>query len=135
MENWPRDDPRRLYIANATFANYVRDQKQFPIPQHPGKPWMGPMNSWFNHLEWISDENKRVVCDCLRFEHIDDDISNYFQQIILLPKKNVTSARYDYREIYNDELIEIITETFNDDIDYFGFEFDGPAKRNIAMRM
>ena len=77
--SWPEDDARRQYIATATFEDYVRDQKQLLIPRHPERPWMGPMNSWFNHLEWISDENKDVVCDCLRLEHIDDDLSDYFQ--------------------------------------------------------
>ena len=34
--------------------------------------------------------------------------------------------------MYNDELTEIVAETFRDDIEHFGFSFDGPATRNIA---
>jgi hypothetical protein len=130
-ENWDDDDPRKIYIKTATFDDFVRDQKVFPIPQHPGQPWMGPMSSWMNQLEWITDENNTVKCDCLRLEHINDDISAYFSDEIALPNRNITKERYDYREMYSDELRGIIAATFRDDIDYFGFEFDGAATKNV----
>lgn len=130
--NWAEDDPRRLYIATASFEDFVRDRKMLPIPRHPGKPWMGPMNSWFNQLEWIKDENGDVQCDCLRLEYLSQDICRYFDDSIELPNANATRRRYDYREMYNDSLAETVAEIFRDDIDYFGFQFDGAATRNIA---
>ncbi len=42
----------------------------------------------------------------------------------------MTQSRYDYRSMYTDELAEIVARLFRDDIDYFGFTFDGPATRN-----
>jgi hypothetical protein len=89
------------------------------------------MSSWLNQLEWISDENKVVRCDCLRLEHIGDDINEYFSDEITLRKRNITKERYDYRELYSDELKAIVAETFRDDIEYFGFDFEGAATRNI----
>ena len=44
-KKWPNGDPRREYILSASFEEYVKDQKILPIPKHPDKPWMGPMNS------------------------------------------------------------------------------------------
>lgn len=129
---WPADDPRKLYIEKASFEDFVRDRKIFDIPEHPGQPWMGPMNSWFNHLEWIRNENNEVVCDCLRFEHLEDDISAYFGESIALPRANVTKERYDYRQMYTDELIEVVACTFEEDINYFGFTFESGATKNIA---
>lgn len=129
---WPSDDPRRLYIADATFEDFVKDQRIFSIPDHPDQPWMGPMNSWFNQLEWVRDEENRVVCDCLRLECLDEDMSIYFGDSIRIPRKNVTKDRYDYRTLYTDELAEVVAITFQDDIDYFGFNFDGTATKNIV---
>lgn len=128
---WAPDDPRRLYISNASFEDYVKDQRVFSIPEHPDQPWMGPMNSWFNQLEWARDEENRVVCDCLRLEFLNDDMSDYFGELIRISRKNVTKERYDYRSLYTDELAEVVGKTFQDDIDYFGFSFDSAATRNI----
>ena len=131
-ESWPNDDPRRLYIEQASFADFVHDQVTLPIPGRPDQPWMGPMNSWFNHLEWIRDEQNEVVCDCLRLEHISDDLNAYFAATIELGKRNVTHERYDYRSMYDDDLADVVARTFAEDIDYFGFTFEGAATRNIA---
>jgi hypothetical protein len=120
-------------MDTASFEDFVRDQKIFTIPEHPGQPWMGPMNSWFNQLEWIKDENGQVVCDCLRLEYLDHDLSSYFHQSIRPHRKNSTRKEYDYRRVYTEELAEIVERTFQDDIEYFGFGFDGPATRNIAV--
>jgi hypothetical protein len=127
---WSETDPRRRYISNASFEKYVKEQRILPIPEQPEKPWMGPLSSWFNQLEWIQNENKKVVCDCLRLEHINDDISAYFKKRIILPRKNVTIRSYDYRSMYTNELIEIVAETFREDIEYFGFNYEGSATKN-----
>jgi len=130
--NWPADDPRKLYIEKATFEDFVNERKVFDIPEHPGQPWMGPMNSWLNQLEWIRNEENEVVCDCLRLEYLSDDINAYFRDSIVIPRKNVTREHYDYRKMYTDELIEIVARTFAEDIEYFGFSFESTASRNIA---
>jgi hypothetical protein len=127
---WPADDPRRQFIVDATFADFVRQQKILPIPEHPGQPWMGPLNSWFNQLEWIRDERGTVVCDCLRMEKLDQDICAYLDRPIDLRRRNVTRARYDYRSMFTAELVDIVARLFRDDIEYFGFGFESPATRN-----
>ncbi len=35
--------------------------------------------------------------------------------------------------MYSDELAEIIGDVFREDIDHFGFTFDGPATRNTFV--
>jgi hypothetical protein len=130
---WPINDPRRQYILNASFESFIRDQRVFPIPEHPGQPWMGPLSSWFNQLEWIKDETGAVMCDCLRLEHIDRDLSAYLGHRIEIQRHNATTKRYDYRSLYNEELINIIGEIFREDIEYFGFSFEGGATRNVLI--
>jgi hypothetical protein len=129
---WPSGDPRKSYLEKASFEDFVRDRKVFDIPEHPGQPWMGPLSSWLNHLEWIQDEEKKVVCDCLRLEHLNEDISAYFGDDIELPRKNATKETYDYRRMYSDRLVEIVASTFKEDIRYFGFTFESAATQNIA---
>lgn len=128
---WPENDPRRIYILNASFSDFVQDQKIFEIPRHPGKPWMGPLSSWFNQLEWIKDKSGEVKCDCLRLECIDHDLSVYFNSPIVAPNQNKTKVDYDYRVLYTDELVEKVAEIFSEDIEYFGFTFKGAATRHI----
>lgn len=130
---WSADDPRSTYMSKATFEAYVKDQRILPIPEHPGKPWMGPLSSWFDQLEWIREKNGSVACDCLRLEHLDADINAYFGRPIRIPHRNVTKNRYDYRSMYTDELIDIVADTFRNDIEYFGFSFEGAATKNIAV--
>jgi hypothetical protein len=127
---WAENDPRRLYIANASFDDFVRQHRILPIPEHPGKPWMGPLSSWFNQLDWIRDEQGSVACSCLRMEYLRADLEAFLGRRIGLRHRNVTQERYDYRSMYTDELAEIVAQLFQDDIVHFGFEFAGTATRN-----
>lgn len=132
-ERWPVGDPRRQFIANATFAEFVRERRVLPIPEHPAQPWMGPLSSWFNQLEWLRDETGIVACDCLCMERLDQDLGAYLRRPLKLRRRNVTRKRYDYRTMYSDDLTELVAQVFRDDIEYFGFTFEGPATRNVFM--
>jgi hypothetical protein len=35
--------------------------------------------------------------------------------------------------MYDDELKKIVADSFREDIDYFGFDFEGPATRNVLV--
>lgn len=92
---------------------------------------MGPLSSWLNQLEWIRDTGGTVRCDCLRMEHLEGDLRSYLNRPIRFVRRNVTQTTYDYREMYTDELAEIVNNVFRDDIEYFGFAFQGAATRNV----
>jgi hypothetical protein len=94
---------------------------------------MGPLTSWFNQLDWLCDENRAVACDCLRMERLEFDLQAYLKRRIRLGRRNVTKQRYDYRTMYSDELADIVARRFRDDIQHFGFSFDGPATRNVFV--
>ncbi|WP_200387674.1 hypothetical protein [Thiocapsa imhoffii] len=93
-KSWNRHDPRKLYIDRATFSDYIHDQKIFQIPEHPDRPWMGPMNSWFNQLDWVTDADGVVQCSCLRLEHLSEDLETYFGEPVTLLRENETKTRY-----------------------------------------
>ncbi len=90
------------------------------------------MNSWFNQLEWITDDHGQVRCDCLRLERLEKDLELYFGEHLHVPRENITKYRYSYRDMYSDKSAALIAETFARDIEYFGFGFDGPATRKIV---
>ena len=90
------------------------------------------MNSWFNQLDWITDENQIVRCDCLRLEKLENDLETYFGEPVKVQRENKSKQRYSYRDMYTEKLIEIIAETFQPDIEHFGFTFDGPATRGFV---
>jgi hypothetical protein len=130
-DRWPTVDPRRQFIENATFSDFVRQQRILPIPEHPAQPWMGPLSSWFDQLEWLRDGDGQIACDCLRLEHLEQDLSAYLNRKISLRRANATRAAYDYRTMYTDELAAIVARVFQQDIEHFGFAFDGTATRNV----
>src|SRR5688572_22119783 len=109
---WSPEDPRRKYITTATFSDFIRDRRILPIPAHPGMPWMGPLNSWFNQLEWLRDRNGEIACDCLRLEHLSQDLPAYLERRIELSHRNATRQQYDYRAMYSPELAETVAELF-----------------------
>ena len=39
--------------------------------------------------------------------------------------------RIDYRDFYNDTTKQIVSDWFKEDIDFFGFTFEGSATKNI----
>ena len=131
--NWPADDPRRLYIERATFEDFVMDRSVFEIPEHPGQPWMGPMNSWFDQLEWISDKDGAVRTECLRLECLDRDLEIFFGEEIRVSRKNSIETPYDYRSMYSDKLRDVVASVFSRDISHFGFFFDSTATRNVVV--
>ena len=89
------------------------------------------MTSWFDQLEWLTDANGTVMCDCLRFESIEHDISDYFGRHVSVRKRN-NMKQYDYRKMYDEETAEIVAKMFRVDIEYFGFSFEGAATKSIA---
>ena len=64
-------------------------------------------------------------------ERLDEDLAFYFRERVALRSRNVTQAKYDYRSMYTDELAGIVGTVFRDDIEHFGFRFDGSATRNV----
>jgi hypothetical protein len=130
---WPDDDPRRTFIERASFADFVREHRILPNPDHPGQPWMGPLSAWLNQLEWIRDQTGAVACECLRFEHLEVDLPAYLNRALNIRQRNVTRSKYDYRSMYTDELVDIVANLFRQDIEHFGFTFESSAARNVFL--
>jgi hypothetical protein len=103
--------------------------------------WYRVIHNWFPQMGYVTDEKGKNRCDVLRFEHYQQDASDYLG-IGQVNYHNVSNGdivegrskvvkRKDYREFYNDKTIQTVADWYKDDIDFFGFDFDTTATRNI----
>jgi len=64
------------------------------------------------HLETI-EEDMRIVC-----ERLDIPFSG-------VPHLNKESVSFNYRDYYDDETREVVGNWFREDLEQFGYDFDG----------
>ena len=106
--------------------------------------WHRAIPGWFQQLDHVTNANGVLKCDVLRFEHFADDITSYLgvkNRPVRL--QNVSNGRdqggqivdkKDYKKFYNDTTREIVAEWYKQDIDFFGFTFEGAATKNVWRR-
>ena len=77
-------------------------------------------------IKWIADENDRIIVDeIVHFENLNSEFNNVLEKI----GRNATlphlkkSSRGNYREYYDQEIIEIVRNWFEQDIERFGYSF------------
>lgn len=96
--------------------------------------WHRAIRGWCPQLDYVTDETGQVRADILRFEAMDRDVLKYFDLVEPLPRRNVSVAKtHDYRVYYDDRTIQIVADWYRQDIEFFGFEFEGGAKRNCRF--
>ena len=122
--NTPTHRHHRRVVAMASFAEYV----DFEITR--GKR---------SQAAFVCGGDTIIVDFVGRFETLEADFSSVCQKIgveAALPHANKTDHR-DYREYYDDALIEKVGKHWRQDIELFGYEFDGlkpSAKREFITK-
>ena len=96
------------------------------------KQWYDPIRSWNTQYDYVCDENDVVRCDILRLEFIDDELSPYLNlNTPYIVRENVGEYTRNYQDYYNNEqTIQIVADWYEQDIDYWGFDFDTSATKN-----
>ena len=95
--------------------------------------WVNEENvyQWFHFLPQkylICDENKKIMIDFIaRLETINHKFL-FIATKVGCPKKKIekinTSERSNCRNFYNDQTIEIVRNTYKDDIVLFGYDYE-----------
>ena len=72
------------------------------------------------------------------FENLEDDFSYVKKRIgsssnMLFFNKGQTKTR-DYKDYYNDETIEIVSDVYREDIQILGYHFDGSSLESQLKR-
>lgn len=95
--------------------------------------WHRAVRGWYPAFDYVSDEKDNLRCDCIRFEHLNDDLCSYFNLPAMSRARNVTALnKGTYMDIYTPETIQIVADWYQKDIDFWGFDFDSGAKRNTV---
>ena len=95
------------------------------------KQWNDPIRSWNTQYDYVCDENDVVRCDILRLEFIDDELSPYLNlNTPYIVRENVGDYTRNYQDYYNKQTIQIVADWYEQDIDYWGFDFDTSATKN-----
>ena len=96
------------------------------------KQWNDPIRSWNTQYDYVCDEYDIVRCDILRLEFIDDELSPYLQlNTPYIAKENGGDYTRNYQDYYNNEqTIQIVADWYEQDINYWGFDFDTSATKN-----
>lgn len=98
-----------------------------------GKPyfWHRTTVGWFDQKDYVTDEDGNLRCDILRFENYDEDTRQYLELSKSIPKRNARSEKIDYKDLYTPKQREEIADWYSEDIEFFGFDFDTGATKNI----
>ena len=95
--------------------------------------WHRAGRGWTLQKDYVTDEEGVLRCDCMRLEHLREDLPNYLKvHMPNIKRSNVSNKEgLDYRSFYTPKSRKIIEDWYGEDIEFFGFTFDGPATKNI----
>jgi len=125
---------------NRTNANPTYSEKSFEEFLEERHIWGGKeffwhraIKGWFPQIDHVVDENGKLHADIMRLEKLNEDVTKYFRLgKIKLDTRNVSNReKKDYRSFYNDTTKKIVEDWYAEDIEFFGFTFDGMATKNI----
>ena len=82
-----------------------------------------------NQLNWVKDENGKLIKNINIFKKEELDYDNLFKNILkfqIYDSKTIIHAtnHSHYSNYYNDESIELVRKHYAEDIDYFGYTFE-----------
>ena len=107
--------------------------------EYAGKPyfWHRAVWGWYPQKDYVVDEDGGLRCDIIRTEHLTDDVEKYLGVRYGTIHNHSNTGRKmlgieDWRNLYGDEEYEIVADWYREDIEFFGFTFDSPARKHLA---
>ena len=116
-ENHPENHPK------VTFKEFLRRRHNWVMSPSFYREF--PYNHWARQSLWLSEG-----LDILRYENLNNDLSYYLKEKILLPFINVGTYSDDYRTYYDEESYQAVFDWYKEDIDRWGFTFESGATQN-----
>jgi hypothetical protein len=109
----------------------VKSFKDFLQQSRDSRSWINGLHSMRPQLDFFTTTTGEFAMDFVgHYEHLQDDLSDIGGQIgveIQIPHLNKSSSStVDYRERFDAEMIDIVTQRFAGDIERFGHVFDDP---------
>ena len=117
------------YADVSSFEAFLEERHKWGSEEYM---WHRAVRGWYPAYDHVSDEQGNCKCEMLRFEHLNDDLCKYFNLASMSHARNVTGLnKGTYQDLYTPETIQIIADWYQKDIDYWGYDFDTGAKRNV----
>lgn len=97
--------------------------------------WHRAIRGWYPQIDYVTNKKHQIQCDILRFESYDHDTMRYLNLEEPLEARNVSnghdSKRNNYQNFYTKKTKYIVADWYKKDIDFFGFDFNSSATKNI----
>lgn len=93
--------------------------------------WHRAIKGWYQQKDYVTDEDGNLQCGVMRQERLNDDLIEYFRFDPRLQRRNISNNKKNYKAFYTPETKKIVEDWYGEDIEFFGFTFDGPATKNI----
>ncbi len=115
------------YAKTQSLDHFIEERYEWGL-----KPltWYRAIRGWWPQKHHVKDNNNNVVCDILTLENLNTEAPKYLGVATMPRARNVTSIKYDYKELYNTKTIQEIADWYKEDIEYWNFDFDTGARRN-----
>ena len=130
-------NPYSRVVSRYTFAKVTGDKsgdksfRKFLNERHEYGDleyfWHRAIRGWYPQVDYVTDDDGVLRCDVLRLE--SDDLKRYLG--VDLKRRGVSNRGEDYRDFYGPEEYDIVTDWYKKDIEFFGFDFDGAATKNV----
>jgi hypothetical protein len=108
-------------ISSISFETFVKNW----LPQQSLESW----TIFRPQYKFICDAEGKLLIDRIcYFERIQSeycDLSSFFNIDVTIPHVNQSLGRVSYRELYDDEMRNLVGELYNKDVTIFGYVFDG----------
>lgn len=119
---------KKEYADISSFEAFLEERHKWG---HEKYMWHRAVRGWYPAVDHVCDENGTLVCDMIRFDHLNDDLCAYFQIDSMSRARNVTNLnKGTYRDMYTEQTIQIVADWYQKDIDLWGYDFDTGAQRN-----
>ena len=116
------------YADVSSFEAFLEERHKWGAEKYM---WHRAVRGWYPAHDHVSDDSGRVRCDIIRFENLNADLCRYFNLTEMSKARNVTAVnKGTYRDIYNDNTIQIVADWYEKDIKHWGYDFNSGPTRN-----
>lgn len=136
---WDRMASLYRYLAENRKLKHmvtIESFKDFLKQSQEGVEWIEKLHSMKQQVDYMTGPNGQMKLDFLgHLEYLSEDIAALEAELgirIDLPALNTSSnTKRDYKDVYDDEMVEIVASRFVDDLQHFGYSFEKrePGKR------
>lgn len=118
---------RRLTDSSESFKKFLERRHEFGKKEFY---WHRAIDGWYNQKDYIVDAQGNYSVDVIRFKYLEQDLQKYLNREIHLKHVNRSNGE-SYQRFYNNKTIQIVADWYEEDISFFGFDFDSEATKNI----